>query len=116
MAHVRLKGQRPFLRESALVWCCASLALGLGILWGETKAWAQSNYEIINTGIKGGGCWYDDTHFIVIKGQQSAPGQEFEAEGLYYLDPSKPKDLRRIDLSPIEPSLQRHIRVKRKVR
>lgn len=110
MAHMRLKGQRPFLCESALVWCCASLALGLGILWGETKAWAQSDYEIINTGIKGGGCWYDDTHFIVVKGQQPAPGQEFEVEGLYYLDPSKPKDLRRIDLSPIEPSLQRHIR------
>ncbi len=110
MAHMRLKGQRPFLCESALVWCCASLALGLGILWGETMAWAQSDYEIINTGIKGGGCWYDDTHFIVVKGQQPAPGQEFEVEGLYYLDPSKPKDLRRIDLSPIEPSLQRHIR------
>jgi hypothetical protein len=31
-------------------------------------------------------------------------------EGLYYLDPAKPKDLRRIDLSPLEPSLWKHIR------
>jgi hypothetical protein len=71
---------------------------------------AKSPYEIINTGIRGGGCWYDDSHFIVVKGQQPAPGQEFEVEGLYYLDPNQPKDLRRIDLSPIEPGLQRHIR------
>lgn len=73
-------------------------------------AGAKSGYEIINTGIKGGGCWYDDSHFIVVKGQQPAPGQEFEVEGLYYLDPRYPKDLKRIDLSPIDPSLQRRIR------
>jgi hypothetical protein len=71
---------------------------------------AKSDYEIINTGIKGGGCWYDDSHFIVVKGQQPAPGHEFEMEGLYSLDPNKPKDLKRIDLSPLEPSLQKHIR------
>ncbi len=71
---------------------------------------AKSDYEIINTGIKGGGCWYDDNHFIVVKGEQPAPGQEFEVEGLYYLDPTRPKDLKRIDLSPLEPSVQRHIR------
>lgn len=71
---------------------------------------AKGEYEIINTGIKGGGCWYDDSHFIVVKGQQPAPGQEFEVEGLYYLDPNQPKDLKRIDLSPLEPILQRHIR------
>lgn len=71
---------------------------------------AKNDYEIINTGIKGSGCWYDDSHFIVVKGQQPAPGQEFEVEGLYYLDPSQPKDLKRIDLSPIDSSLQRHIR------
>ncbi|MGE0642353.1 MAG: hypothetical protein AB7P24_01655 [Nitrospira sp.] len=73
-------------------------------------AQAKSNYEVINTGIKGGGCWYDDSHFIIVKGQQPAPGQEFEMEGLYYVDPAKPKDLNRIDLSPLEPSLQKHIR------
>lgn len=73
-------------------------------------AQAKSDYEVINTGIKGGGCWYDDSHFIVVQGQQLAPGQEFEVEGLYYLDPNRPKDLKRIDLSPLEPSQQRQIR------
>jgi hypothetical protein len=43
----------------------------------------------------------------VIKGQQSAAGHEME--GLYYLDPNKPKDLRRIDLSPIDPGQQKNI-------
>jgi hypothetical protein len=55
------------------------------------QAAPKSDYEIINTGIKGGGCWYDDSHFIVVKGQQPAPGQEFEVEGLHYLDPQTPK-------------------------
>jgi hypothetical protein len=44
----------------------------------------------------------------VIKGQQSAAGHEME--GLYYLDPNKPKELRRIDLSAIAPPLQKQIR------
>lgn len=92
------------------VWCFVSLALVLSLLWCETQAWAKSDYEIINTGIKGGGCWYDDTHFIVIKGQQPAPGQEFEVEGLYYLNPAKYQELKQIDLSPMEPALQRQIK------
>lgn len=93
------------------------LRLGLGGLLlaatvaGEVvTAQAKNDYEIINTGIKGGGCWYDDSHFIIVKGQQPAPGQEFEMEGLYYLDPNRPKDLVRIDLSPLEPSQQKQIR------
>lgn len=86
-----------------------TLAVALSLL-GEDSSWAKSDYEIINAGIKGGGCWYDDSHFIVVKGQQVAPGQEFEVEGLYYLDINKPKDLKRIDLSPIEPNLQKRIR------
>lgn len=93
------------------------LRLGLGGLLlaatvaGEVvTAQAKNDYEIINTGIKGGGCWYDDSHFIIVTGQQPAPGQEFEMEGLYYLDPNRPKDLVRIDLSPLEPSQQQQIR------
>lgn len=93
------------------------LRLGLGGLLlaatvaGEVvTAQAKNDYEIINTGIKGGGCWYDDSHFIIVKGQQPAPGREFEMEGLYYLDPNRPKDLVRIDLSPLEPSQQQQIR------
>lgn len=71
---------------------------------------AKSDYEIINTGITGGGCWVDDSHFVVVKGHQPAPGQEFEVEGLYAFDPNHPKDLKRLNLEPIESSLQRHIR------
>jgi hypothetical protein len=82
-----------------------------GLFCSELTAAAKSDYDIINTGVNGGGCWYDESHFIVVKGQQAAPGQEFEVEGLYYLDPNHPKELKRIDLSPLEPSLQRHIRV-----
>lgn len=71
---------------------------------------AKSDYEIINTGIKSSGCWLDDNHFIVVKGQQPAPGQEFEVEGLYYLDPNHPRDLKRMVLLPLEPSTQRSIK------
>jgi hypothetical protein len=86
------------------------LALLGGLLCTGLTAEAKSDYEIINTGITGGGCWVDDNHFIVIKGHQSAPGQEFEVEGLYYLDPNHPRDLKRVDLSPIEPTTQRSIK------
>lgn len=86
------------------------LGLTANLLCSGLTAHAKSDYDIINTGIKGGGCWYDDSHFVVIQGHQPAPGQGFVVEGLYSLDPAKPKDLRRIDLSPLEPSLQRNIR------
>lgn len=102
--------RRQELRHINAVVVCVGLVLGASLMWGAARSWAKSDYEIVNTGIKGGGCWYDDTHFIVVKGQQPAPGQEFEVEGLYYLDPNRPKDLRWIDLSPIDHSLQKHIR------
>lgn len=87
-----------------------NLALAGALLCSGLAAEAKSDFEIINTGIKGGGCWYDDSHFVVVQGHQPAPGQGFVMEGLYSLDPAKPKDLRRIDLSPIEPTLQKQIR------
>lgn len=86
------------------------LTLAGSFLCCGLTAEAKSEFDIINTGIKGGGCWYDDSHFVVIQGHQPAPRQGFVVEGLYYLNPSQPKDLRRIDLSPIEPTLQRQIR------
>jgi hypothetical protein len=67
----------------------------------HVEAKSGSEYTIINTGIKAGGCWYDDSHFVIVKGTQSAPGQDFEVEGLYYLDPAKPRDLKPIPLSPL---------------
>jgi hypothetical protein len=90
--------------------CVAGIALVALALFCAGGVAGSEEYGIINTGIKAGGCWYDDTHFVVVKGQQLIPGQGFEVEGLYYLDPNKPKDLRRIDLSPLEPDLQKHIR------
>lgn len=89
---------------------CLSLAFIVATCSYAELAEAKSEYEVIHTGIQGGGCWYDDTHFVVVRGEQAAPGQDFEVEGLYYLDPNKPKDLRRIDLSPIDPDIQRAIR------
>lgn len=86
------------------------LALAGSMLFFSLAVEAKSDYDIINTGINGGGCWYDDSHFIVIKGHQPAPGQDFVMEGLYYFDPNHPRDLKRIDLSPIEPTTQRSIR------
>ncbi len=89
---------------------CLSVVLIAAACVSTVLAKGEREYQVINTGIRGGGCWYDDTHFVIVKGGQPAPGQEFEVEGLYYLDPAKPKDLRRIDLAPIEPNLQPHIR------
>lgn len=85
------------------------LILAASIVCYTATTDASSNYDIINTGIKGGGCWYDDSHFLVEKRVQRQGSDESDFEGLYYLDPAKPKDLRRIDLSPIEPTLQLRI-------
>lgn len=89
---------------------CFFLVLAGSIHSYTVQAAPKSDYEIINTGIKGGGCWYDDNHFIVVQGHQPAPGQGFEVEGLYYINPHKPKELVRIDLSPIDTNQQKHIR------
>jgi hypothetical protein len=78
-------------------------------LLGEAISWAKSDYEIINTGIKGGGCWVDDTHFVVEKRVQRQGSQGFDLEGLYFLDPSHPTDLKLISLAPLEPSVQKRV-------
>jgi hypothetical protein len=78
-------------------------------LLSHVEAKSGSEYTIINTGIKAGGCWYDDSHFVIVKGQQSAPGQEFEVEGLHYLDPNMPRDLKPISLTPLEPNVQKKV-------
>ncbi len=102
------------LQDLTLKWlwtpACLFAALTVGVLSPAASTEAKSGYEIINTGIKGGGCWYDDSHFIVVKGQHSPLGKEFEVEGLYYLDPAKHQELKKIDLSPSEPAIQRQIK------
>lgn len=84
------------------------LLLSVSLL-SRAEAKSGSDYTIINTGIKAGGCWYDDSHFIVVQGQQPAPGQEFEVEGLYYLDPNQPRDLKPISLTPLDPTMQKKV-------
>lgn len=95
------RGWRPVL-------CLLLLAAPLGC--GIVKSYAKSNYEIIDTGITGGKCWVDDTHFLVEKRVPRPGSDETDLEGLYYLDPNQPKDLKRIDLAPITPSLQKRVR------
>lgn len=70
---------------------------------------ASSNYDIINTGIKGSGCWLDDRHFIVEQRVQRPGSQDTNLEGLYVLDPQHPADLKPISLAPLEPSAQKRV-------
>jgi hypothetical protein len=94
--------------------CWWSMVCGLVVLVGSVLCFvlpveAKSDYDIINTGISGGGCWLDDQHFVVEQRVQRPGAQDSELEGLYMLDPNKPNDLRRIDLSLIEANLQKRI-------
>ena len=86
------------------------LTLAGGLLGCVAISHGKSNYEVINTGIKGGGCWLDDQHFVVEQRVQIRGTLDSELDGLYVLDPAQPKVLKPIDLSPIEPTQQRQIR------
>jgi hypothetical protein len=63
---------------------------------------AKSDYDIINTGIKGSGCWYDDTRFVLLKGHSESSSQVFVIEGMFYLDVNKPLELKPVDLTPLK--------------
>lgn len=63
---------------------------------------AGSDYEIINTKIKGSGCWYDDTRFVLLKGHSQSSSQTFVVEGMFYLDVNKPLELKPVDLTPLK--------------
>jgi hypothetical protein len=86
------------------------LVISSCLMGAATEAGTDSGYRIINTGFNGGGCWYDNLHFVVVQGHQTRDHKDFEVDGLYYLNPQNPSDLKRIDLSPIEPSIQKQIR------
>lgn len=105
-SHERRRGERWHIKGVAL---CACLVLWAGLMWGGDLSWAKNDYEIINTGIKGGGCWLDDSHFVVQKHVQRQGAQGFDLEGLYFLDPSRPTDLKSISLAPLEPSVQKQL-------
>ncbi len=85
------------------------LALTGSLLCSGLTAHAKSDYDIINTGIKGGGCWYDDTRFVLLKGHSEASSQTFVVEGMFYLDVSKPRELKSVDLTPLKPSVWQKI-------
>lgn len=70
---------------------------------------ASSDYEIINTGIKGSGCWYDDTRFVLLKGHSESSSQRFVVEGMFYLDVNKPLELKPVDLTPLKPTARQNI-------
>ena len=70
---------------------------------------AKSNYNIINTGITGAGCWVDDSHFIVEKRVSRQGSQGSDLEGLYVLDPLHPTELKPISLAPLELSAQKRV-------
>lgn len=63
---------------------------------------AKGEYEIINTGLNAGGCWYDNTRFVTLQGHQDLNNQSFVVEGLFYLDVNNPHELKTISLSPLE--------------
>lgn len=77
------------------------LLLSVSLL-SRAEAKSGSDYTIINTGIKAGGCWYDDTRFIILQGHQDLSSQSFVVEGLFYLNVNNPHELKVISLSPLE--------------
>lgn len=85
------------------------LTLTGNLLCFGLTAEAKSDYDIINTGIKGGGCWVDDNRFVVEKRVSRQGSQGSELEGLYVLDPLHPADLKPISLAPLEPSAQKRV-------
>jgi hypothetical protein len=71
-------------------------------LLSRAEAKSGSDYTIINTGIKAGGCWYDNTRFITLQGHSDLNSKSFVVEGLFYLDVNNPHELKSITLSPLE--------------
>lgn len=72
------------------------------LLLSRAEAQSGSDYTIINTGIKAGGCWYDNTRFVTLQGHQDLNSQSFVIEGLFYLDVNNPHELKVVSLSPLE--------------
>lgn len=80
------------------------LVVGCGEIGAEKR-----DYKVINTWIQGSGCWYDSKRFILIKRDRIPAPELYETDGLYYFDVTKPIELRRIDLSPLDPQARRRI-------
>lgn len=78
------------------------LAFVGSLLFSSFAAEAKSDYEIINTGIKASGCWYDNTRYVALQGHSELSSQSFVVEGLFYLDVNNPRELKVISLSPLD--------------
>jgi hypothetical protein len=95
------------LKMSGLLLVISSCLIG-----AATSAGADGGYRIINTGIASGDvnvCWYDATRLVLLKAQPASRSRPYEAEGIFYIDVKRPTDLQRIDLSPLDPLIQKQI-------
>lgn len=54
-------------------------------------------------------CWYDDTRVIVLRRTRPPGGRDLQTEGLYVLDVTKPREVTRLDLTPLSSDVQRDI-------
>lgn len=95
-------------RQQQLVIIFLMVLAGILLCLGLT-AEAKSDYDIINTGIKGGGCWVDENRFLVQKNVPRQGSQGYDLEGLYVLDPVHPTELKPISLAPLESSAQKRV-------
>ncbi|MGN2393207.1 hypothetical protein [Pelomicrobium sp. G1] len=86
--------------------CLLGIALSLLAVGCRDIGAGERDYTVINTGIQGSGCWYDNERFVVLQGRQAPGTPRFEAQGIFYFDATKPNSLTRIDLSPLPSELQ----------
>ena len=115
MAIMRTVREKDYSRGSlSPQWRMALLLLALvgNLLYFGFIAHAKPQIDstVIDTGIIGSGaCWYDTERLIVVKRSSFKAGQETEVEGLFVVTPAKPREATRIDLSPIDPEVQKWI-------
>ncbi|MBA2486437.1 MAG: hypothetical protein H0V35_10135 [Nitrospira sp.] len=88
---------------------CLSLVLMAVSCWCAGLAEAKSEYEVTHTGIQGGGCWLDNNHFVIEKRVLRQGSQGTYLEGLYFVDPDRPRDLRPISLAPLESDVRKQV-------
>ena len=88
---------------------CLSLVFIVATCSYAELAGAKSEYEVIHTGIQGGGCWLDNNHFVIEKRVLRQGLQGTYLEGLYFVDPDRPRDLRSISLAPLESDVRKQV-------
>jgi hypothetical protein len=112
-----LKSSGEKIARAALIaktLCVSLVVLAPTFLYGCGAATSEvsSNYKVINTAIPASSantCWYDDTRLVLLKGVENLGTPDYRVDGLYYITVSNPRVPVRIDLSPIDRSLQEKI-------